>query len=66
MVEELAAIKTVDGIVDWIVEHRAARDAAAQSAIAGMSEITDIMSTLDGYQRAISDAVEEQRRVSAN
>jgi len=32
VVEELAAIKTVDGIVDWIVEHRAAKDAAAKNA----------------------------------
>jgi NAD(P)-dependent dehydrogenase (short-subunit alcohol dehydrogenase family) len=33
VVEELAAIKTVDGIVDWIVEHTAA-SAAAQTAAA--------------------------------
>lgn len=59
------ANETSDATSDIAAQVEAIR-ADAQSAIAGMSEITDIMSTLDGYQRAISDAVEEQRRVSAN
>ena len=57
------ANETSDATSDIAAQVEAIR-ADAQSAIEGISEITGIMTDLDGYQRAISDVVEEQRNAT--
>ncbi|GAB49812.1 putative methyl-accepting chemotaxis sensory transducer [Mobilicoccus pelagius NBRC 104925] len=61
-VEDLAD-ETSDATSDIVSQVEATR-ADAQSAIEGIDGIVGIITDLDGYQRAISDDVEERRNAT--